>query len=85
MKIFLFTVTLFEGAHQHTKYVLIKAEDRETAWQIGVKETHEIVDEDHGYWNYGDGSTATTPKAIQEISPKDAEVLTRLGIVFYLN
>lgn len=85
MKIFLFNVTLFEGEHEYSDYALIKAKDQETAWKIGEKEMHDFGDEENGYWNYGDDTIRTKPEGIQEISREDAEVLTRLGVVFYLN
>lgn len=86
MKIFLFEVTLYDGTHEHRELVLIKAKDQHTAWKLGEGQLHDVGEEDNGkYWNYGDGETATRARWIVEISKEDAQVLSRLNIVNFLN
>jgi hypothetical protein len=86
MKNYLFTVTIHRGERGIPGHVLIKAKDQDAAWEIGCGELHDVYEEDNGkYWNYGDGETAATAKGIEEISQEEAETLSRLNVIHFLN
>ena len=86
MKIFLFTVTLQDGEHEHTDHALIRAKDLDNAWKIGEKQLHDVGEADNGkHWSYGDGLTASKAKGMQEVSVQEAKTIRRLGLVYYLN
>jgi hypothetical protein len=86
MKIFLFTVILQDGDHEHLNYALIRATDMDSAWKIGNQELHDIGETANGkHWSYGDGETATRAVEMQEIKSQEAKILRKLGVVHYLN
>jgi hypothetical protein len=86
MKIFLFTVTLQDGEHEHTKHALIKAKDMDSAWKLGEQQLHDVGEADNGkHWNYGDGLTATKADGMQEVSGQEAKTIRSLGLAYYLN
>jgi hypothetical protein len=45
----------------------------------------EWADPKDGYFSYGDGTTGTKFRGIQEITLKEVEILTRLGVVYSVN
>ena len=84
--IYLLRVVLNDGAHEHSKFAMVRAKDIKTAQEIGEQNMHDVYeDENEKYWNYGDGETATRLIGVEEISKTDAETLDRLNIVHYLN
>lgn len=85
-KIFLLRVVLYDGAHEHSKFAMVRTKDIKTAREIGEQNMHDVYeDENEKYWNYGDGLTATRLKGVEEISKTDAETLVRLNIVHSLS
>ena len=90
MKTFLAQFTIYDGEHEHDNQFLLHAETLDQAWEIAEGQEHDTdfgdEDEDErAYWDYGDGTTRSKLKGVQEISEEDAQVLTRLSVAFYID
>jgi len=86
MKYFLAKFTITDGTHEHGDQFLVKANTFDAAWQIALKEQHEVgSDEAKTYWDYGDGLTASSLISIEEVIRMEAEMLNRLGVAHFIN
>ena len=93
MKIYLATVTIIDGEHEHSAYALIKADTIEDAGQIAQAEIDKqesedpfgADDESRAYWSYGDGLTRTKLSSVEVLSKSEVKVISRLGLAWYLN
>jgi hypothetical protein len=87
MKTFIATYKIFEGEHDREEKLFILAEDKETAEKIAASQEHNPTiknkDEKLSWWDYGDGSTGANYRGIEEIDPKEAEIIARHGLVHY--
>jgi len=84
MKYFLAKFMIYDGEHEHRGQFVIKAKDFDMAWQIALKEQHDVgSDEAKTWWDYGDGLTASALESIEEVEKSEAEVLDRLRVAYF--
>jgi hypothetical protein len=88
-KIYLITGTQRDGEHEHSVRCLVRARterglDRQLKTIFRREDSNPYaLDHERAYFGYGDRLTLTTHEGTQEITPADAEVLTRLGVVYF--
>lgn len=84
MKIFLTGCEQYDGEHCHWINTIVIAENEEEAIKIvdeSIKLDEADCDTEESVWSWGDGTTATSFKSIQEIPTKDAEILKKYHVV----
>jgi cupin superfamily acireductone dioxygenase involved in methionine salvage len=89
MKIFLLTVTLSEGEHEHSDHALIEASTLEEAQKIAEKQAtfdNEHSNQDEGsYFAYGEGDVDVQVDNVREITVQQAETLRELSMAYFLH
>jgi hypothetical protein len=89
MKTYLAIFTITDGEHEHTAYGLIKAENLEDAQEYAESQEHDaykIEDEEViTFFDYGDGTTASSCERVVELTQTQIEVIEELGIAYYMN
>lgn len=88
-QIYLITGEQRDGEHERTVRCLLRARTesglaRQTN-QLFKREDSSpyALDHEKAYFGYGDGLTATKHVQTEQITPTDAEVITRLGLVHF--
>jgi hypothetical protein len=86
---YLLDVTIYDGEHEHRTFGLVKAKSSDEALELAEKETHEAnwgsKDNPLGFWDYGDGLTASRVKGVREITDEQLKVLQDLRITYFIN
>jgi hypothetical protein len=89
MKTYLASFTIIDGEHEHTSYGLIKAKNLEEAIKYAESQEHEA---DFGmgnkkltYFDYGDGTTASSCDDVRELTEEQLNVIGELGLAYYMN
>ena len=87
LKPFLVDVNVIDGEHEHYQHVVLWAKDIEQAstWAIGNTSRSGEMDDEAGYFSYGDGCTASKLKSVTEITEAEANTLEALGVVYGTN
>jgi len=83
MKIFLGEYKIIDGEHEHYKQLMVKVNSVKEANEIFLSQEHEpepqeSVDE-IGWWDNGDGTTASRFRGCHEIPEEEALILDKHG------
>ena len=86
MKYFLATYEIIDGMHGHKGAVIIEARTIEEAENIAESQEHDVdtSEEEHKYFDYGDGTTASKNEIVTEITNEEMEFLRRVGLAYIL-
>ena len=85
-KCFLAKFDICDGEHEHRELGLFRANALDEACVLAEKEQFDTTNyTGNEYFSYGDGLTACKFRGCSEITEEDAGVLTKLGIVHFVN
>ena len=89
MKTYLARFTIYDGDHEHTAYVLIKETTTKKAIKLAESQEHEAEFcrdvKRIGWFDYGDGTTASKFDGLVELTEEQIKVINDLGLVHCMN
>jgi hypothetical protein len=88
-KTFLARFTIMDSEHEHAAYGLIKANTLEEATRYAESQEHEadfrVGNKKLTYFDYGDGTTASSCDDVVELTEEQLNVIGELGLAYYMN
>lgn len=85
-KPWLLSVTIVDGEHEHSGYVIIYAPHEPRARTMALTEILKYdssgFDAEDSYFGYGDGLTITKFRGVQRLTTAEVIILQRLGIAY---
>lgn len=81
--------TIYDGEHEHTAYVLIKETTLKKAIKLAESQEHDAGFRRDvkriGWFDYGDGTTASKCDRVLELTEDQLKVINELGLAYILN